>query len=92
MKSFFNNFPCICREEAKELQSQDPKSYIPLTSDDIPASIKRYNPAFGFKDCITLHLASKTYSNSFLVSFYVLCEIKHFVTYDLSQLKLFRDL
>ncbi|XP_027346000.1 probable U3 small nucleolar RNA-associated protein 11 [Abrus precatorius] len=29
------------REEAKELQSQYPKSEIPLTSDDIPASIKR---------------------------------------------------
>ncbi|XP_061369799.1 probable U3 small nucleolar RNA-associated protein 11 [Gastrolobium bilobum] len=29
------------REEAKELQSQYPRSQIPLTSDDIPANIKR---------------------------------------------------
>nr|KYP47910.1 putative U3 small nucleolar RNA-associated protein 11 [Cajanus cajan] len=29
------------REEAKELQAQYPKSVIPLSSDDIPASIKR---------------------------------------------------
>lgn len=40
-----------CREEAKELQSQYSRSEIPLTSDDIPANIKRYS---------ALHLALKT--------------------------------
>ena len=47
--AFLIHCPYICREEAKELQSQYPRSEIPLTSGDIPPSIKRYRPTFGFK-------------------------------------------
>ncbi|KAK7363214.1 hypothetical protein VNO77_05347 [Canavalia gladiata] len=50
------------REEAKELQSQYPKSEIPLTSDDIPASIKSLTA------CVTTTTAtSEDSSNTYFI-------------------------
>lgn len=70
MNGFLIHCLHVCREEAKKLKSQHRRNEVPLTSDDIPASIKRYYcPTFGFEDLIGF----------FLILFDVLCEIKHFI-------------